>query len=111
MKAISAGLEFEISLSDLELRSLRNSPLEGNLRFREVNEETTRDIPFRLSYILGRNEGVEVNSTTDRNYMGKAERIEIILQDYLYQCLVEDGMCVDRFGIGGKVTITLNRKV
>lgn len=105
MRANSAGLELEIALSNDEIVQLRDFALEGILQFREINSDSKKQITLAIRYNPGENESIIVNHTPSNEYFGNAEQINIELQDYLYNCLMEKGECGDRFLGAGKVLI------
>lgn len=105
MKACSAGLELEIYLPLPEVLLLKHRVLEGVLQFREVNSDIKKPIPLTLRYTSGKSESVAVSHTPAEGYFGNANHVDIELQDYLYQCLVENSSCGDRFLGAGRVLI------
>ena len=105
MEVSSVGLEINISLSKSEVSLLKTTTLEGILKFREVGSDRTKLIPFRLNYAAGKSESIVIHQSPEDVYFGNAEGIELTLQDYLYNCLLEEGSCGDRFYKGGKVLI------
>lgn len=105
MKASSAGLELEIYLSSPEVILLKHKALEGVLQFIEVHSDSKKPIPLVIRYTQGKSESVIVNHNPPDEYFGDANKITIELQDYLYECLVKQGSCGDRFLGSGKVLI------
>ena len=105
MKADSVGLETDIHLSEEEISRLKVSALEGDLTFREVNEDKTKRIPFTLGYNSHQREFLNVRLAPRKTYFGDARHITYTINDYLYTRLVESGSCGDRFWVEGKLLI------
>lgn len=106
MKASSVGWEIDIDVLDDEITRLgRGERLETLLKFHFPQTFEKIFIPLTLEYVPGRSEEIEVRQVPDNAPFGEAKQIGIVLQDYLYGCLKEEGMTGDRFFGSGKVLI------
>lgn len=104
MKASSVGLETSIeNLTKEQISNLLKNPIKGILKFREVNKNETREIPFELDYKKEQKEFVEVDLVPD-TYFGDAEKIFFHINEEYYNDFVRIGsMCARFFGAVGKL--------
>ena len=80
MRAGSVGLEVEIHLDSKEILNLKDSSINGFLRFREVNEdEIRREIPVSIALDKEQKELLEVDTIPKGIYFGRAEKIKYVL--------------------------------
>lgn len=106
MKAYSVGLETEVYLNASEIEILKNSAIDGRLKFRECNDNRIRkEIPIEIVHDESQEEFLEVRIKPSRTYFGNADKITYIINDYLYNLLVTTGSCGDRFLASGKLLI------
>ncbi len=109
MKAFSIGLEAEVYLNKEEIENLKDSLLEGLLNFREVNEEKSRKIYFKIVYDKYQKELLEVMLIPREVYFGDSDKIIYIINDYFYNKLTETGCYGDRFWDSGKLLIVAEK--
>lgn len=108
MKSNSCGLEIELRLSQEELFDLgQNKTLNSLLNFREKDDSSEKQIELSISYSKGKEEKVIVDSYPEKVYLGNAKKISVEIQTPLYEILKNEKYCGDRFGIGGRVDISV----
>lgn len=104
MKAYSVGLETTIHLTEEEIKNLGHSPISGNLRFREVNEDSEKEISLVLSYDSSQKELMETR-LTPKGYFGDSKEIVFIINRDFYENIKERGQYGDRFWGAGKLIV------
>lgn len=108
MKASSAGLEIEASISPEEVISLRTLEVQGILRFDDTmipGGTIKRNIPISLRYNPELRSGISVNTSPEKCYFGKIDHCTFTLDYDRYQSLIQRGSCGSRFFSSGKILI------
>jgi len=93
MKAFSAGLETDISLTSEEIEKMENHSIKSILRFRGVgdNDEGIRKIPISITVKGNQKDYVKVKIFPEKTYFGKADRINFSIDSDYYRCLKKYG--------------------
>jgi len=104
MKAYSVGLETTIHLTEDEIKNLGHSPISGNLKFREVNEDFEKEILITLSYNSSQKELMETK-LIPKGYFGDSRKIIFIINEEFYEKIKERGQYGDRFWGTGKLIV------
>jgi hypothetical protein len=104
MKAYSVGLETTIRLTEEEVKDLEHSQISGNLKFREVNGDSEKEILLTLHYNSSQKELMETNLIPE-GYFGDSKEIIFSINKDFYEILKERGQYGDRFWGTGKLII------
>lgn len=108
MRARSCGLETSITLNVEEMRNIGKGGVEGMLVFREVLENTTKEIPFSLNYCPNQREPAEVVIFPEETYFGNAEKLNFLINSEYYGWLLSSGRAEGaRFLTNGKLNLLL----
>ena len=106
MKAYSVGPETKIQITSFEIDKLKDSKIEGILKFRECQDNSLKkEIPFNLNYDKSQKELLNVKIIPKKSYFGDADKIIYTINEDLYKELVVNGFCCDRFLVSGKLLI------
>jgi hypothetical protein len=108
MKAYAVGLETTIQLTEEEIKNLGHSPISGNLKFREVNEDFEKDILITLSYNLSQKELMEIK-LIPKGYFGDSKEIVFSINRDFYETIKERGQYGDRFWGAGKLIVKTSK--
>ena len=106
MKASSANLETDIYLTQEEIKKLEHSALDGNIAFREYEDNGAgRKIPFRIIHDKLQNDFLNVKIIPQKTYFGDAEKIMFTINSEFYNNLSNYGEYGARFLGSGKLLI------
>ncbi len=112
MKISSIGLEVECYLTKEETLSLRNSRIEGMLKFIEVDDnKCRRKIPTTLILEEAQREFLEVRIIPSHTYFGDAEKIDFRINEEFYNHLLNSGSFGDRFLGSGKLLVYVTQNI
>ena len=109
MKASAVGLETTVFLTEEENKQVKNSPIRGILKFREVNKDAKKEIPFILNYNLKQKETIEIELSPEGAYFGDSDEIKFNINNYFYENLEEYKEFADRFFGAGKLSIIISK--
>lgn len=107
MKADSAGLEAFVEIDQNEARTLRTSPLKGNMSFRDDFISLKKDIPFRIIYKPRQKDFLVVRQRPDNIYFGFSRRIDFNINPEFYDALIRTGNSEERFYTTGKLVMRI----
>jgi hypothetical protein len=105
MKAYSVGLETDIYLTSDEVGKLKKSLIEGVSKFRECNEEKSKEIPVRIIYERRQERTLEVISIPNNCYLGDAKMVIFMINNEAYLQFSNSGNYSERFWISGKLSL------
>jgi len=106
MRASSVGQEVEVELTREELENLPEGKLVGTLVYNEVNSRERRDMLFSLKYNIVQSSPVSERHSP-KGYFGDAAQVDITINGYVFDCLMERGSGGGRFqnNSAGKIEI------
>jgi hypothetical protein len=107
MRATSCGLEVCIwALSEEEINKIENS-LSGSLKYRNVLEQDTREIPFVLRLDSDQRELVLVSSIPEEGGFGDSKEIGFSISQEYYSFLKIQGIAAGARFFGGVGKLSL----
>jgi len=108
MKASAVGLETTIHLTEEEIKNLEHSPISGNLEFREVNEDSEKEILLILSYNSSQKELMETR-LIPKGYFGDSKKIVFSINQDFYENIKQRGQYGYRFWGAGKLIVKTSK--